>query len=348
MKTLAKIPLILMILLLPGWKTAYSRDEISKVTHKEFTVNADAQLVIDNKFGDVHVNNWDKNIISLDVVITVSAGSDNTAAKLMEKISLNITGTESLVQARTVFAENTGSGRSKIKIDYTVSMPYTTSLDLTNKFGDAYINEIGGKGKLTIAYGSLDVNKLNNSDNLLDISFSKGDIRSIKGAVVLLKYSDLTVQYAGSMRLDSKYSNIDAGKIISLNANMSGGKVDMDNTSLLDAKSRFANLDIRKVEKDLNLDIQYGNCEVAEMPADFGNINITNKYGNVSVAIAHGASYSLDASLRFCELSFPESSAKITERIVTNTSKSYKATVGSANASSKVTVRSEYGNVDLE
>jgi predicted membrane protein len=195
----------------------------------------------------------------------------------------------------------------------------------------------------------MDAGKFSNSDNLIDIKFGNADIKSIKGAVVNLKYSQMDLGYAGSLRLDSKYSNLNADKIISLVMNFEGGKLDMKNGSVIDGKSKFSDLNISRLEQILSLDIQYGNCDVEEMPADFTSISVKNKYGTVDIGLPSGANYTLDAELKFCDLDFPESKANISQRIITNTSKSYQAYVGKEGTpSSKVFIRSEYGNVSLE
>lgn len=339
--------LLLQFLLITG--VAVARDEYTKLIRKEFPVNADAQLVIDNKFGKVHCNNWDKNVISIEVKITLTAGSESSATKALEKVNIAMSGTPSQVIATTQITDGGFSGRTQVDIDYTVNMPATVAVDLTNKFGDIFINEVTGKSRITLSYGNLDVNKLDNSDNLLEINFGKANIRSIKGAVVTLKYSELDLGYAGSLRLDSKYSDLDADRIIAMTGTFEGGKLNVETNTALDSKSRFSDLNITRIEKTLNLDIQYGSCDVDEVPADFTSITIKNKYANVSVGINEGASYLLDASLKFCEIDFPEEKADITQRIITNTSKSYRGTVGTtANPVAKVNVVSEFGNIDLK
>jgi hypothetical protein len=228
-------------------------------------------------------------------------------------------------------------------------MPTTINLDLSNKFGDIFINELGGKGKINLGYGNMEVNKFSNPDNLLDIKFSKANVKSINGAVVNLKYSEMELGYAGSIRLDSKYSNLDADKIISLSVDFEGGKLNMENSSVIESKSKFSDLNITRLEKSLTLDIQYGNCDVHEMAAGFTSINIRNKYGNVDIGLPANANYALDAELKFCELDFPEEKANITQKIITNTSKSYKANIGKeVTPTSKIFIRSEFGNVSLE
>ena len=55
------------VLLLSSGLQVRAGGEVSKVIHKEYNVKPDARLIIDNKFGQVHCNNWDKNTISIDI-----------------------------------------------------------------------------------------------------------------------------------------------------------------------------------------------------------------------------------------------------------------------------------------
>jgi hypothetical protein len=297
MKTLIKI--LIITFLAGNVNIASAMDEYTKVLKKEFAVNPDAQLTIDNSFGNVHCNNWDKNSIQIEVAITVDAPDEKSADKLFDKVIINITGSSGQVEAKTIIPEGGFKGRSRVKIDYTVNMPTTINLDLTNKFGDIYINELGGKGKITLGYGNMEAGKFSNSDNFLDIKFSDVNINSIKGAVVNLKYSKMEVGYAGSMRLDSKYSDLDGDKIISLVANFEGGKINIENGSIIDGKSKFSDLNITRLEQSLSLDIQYGNCDIDEMPAEFTSISVKNKYGSIDIGLPSSANYSLDAEFKF-------------------------------------------------
>ena len=112
----------------------------------------------------------------------------------------------------------------------------------------------------------MEVNKLTNSDNVLAIKFGKADIKFIQGAVLTLKFSDIRIEYAGSLMLDSKYSTIDASEVISISGSYEGGKLNMENSTAFDSKSKFSDLHITRIAKTLNFDIQYGNCDVNEMP----------------------------------------------------------------------------------
>jgi hypothetical protein len=350
MKTILKIAFFTLVLIfLLGIKGAKAHEEFTRLIRKEFTVNPDAQLTINNKFGKVHCTNWDKNSVSIEVAITLTAADQEEADKQFKRISIDFTDTPSSVSATTNMEEFKNSGRNRFSVDYNISMPVTNNLDVTNKFGDIYINELQGKARINLGYGNLEANKLGNSDNLLDIKFGKARVNWIKGAVLSLKYSEMDLDYAGSLRLDSKFSDLDAEKIIVLNVVFEGGKLNMENSSAVDSKSKFSDIDIQRIEQSLNLDIQYGNCDVHEMPADFTSVNIRNKYGDVSIGLSEQAKCSLEADLKFCELDFPSDKAKFSFRSTSNTSASYKGIIGGGETpASKVVVHSEFGNVSLK
>ena len=106
MKTIYKfLPVLLLIFILfQGKASAY--DESSKVIKKEYTVNPDAQVLLENKFGQIHCNNWDKNMVSIEIRITVGASSPEKAQKLLDLVTIVSEGTPSNVQIRTVFGKD--------------------------------------------------------------------------------------------------------------------------------------------------------------------------------------------------------------------------------------------------
>ncbi|MCK9423700.1 MAG: DUF4097 family beta strand repeat-containing protein [Bacteroidales bacterium] len=350
MKTYVKIALfIIMFILLLGIKGVKAHDEFTKVIKKEFPITSDGQLTISNRFGKVLCTNWEKNAISFDITITVTAADQEEAGRMFKRISVDFTDSPAQITAITSIQEGRPRGHGSFSVDYTVNMPVTINLDLTNKFGDIFVNEVQGKAKINLGYGNLEAKKLTNSDNMLDIRFSKANINWVKGAVLILKYSEMELDYAGSLRLDSKFSNMDANKIIALNVNFEGGKLNMENSSAVDSKSKFSDLEIQRIEKSLNLDIQYGSCEVHEMPPDFTLVNIRNKYGNVSIGLGEQAKYNLEADLKFCDLDYPTDKAKFSFRSTSPTEKSFKGIIGGTdNPTGKVTVHSEFGNVSLK
>ncbi|MCX6278641.1 MAG: hypothetical protein NT004_11150, partial [Bacteroidetes bacterium] len=129
MKTILKIVIFtLMFIFLLGIKGAKALDEYKKVIKKEFQVNADAQLTINNRFGKVHCENWDKNAITVEVTITVDASDQESADKRLNRIAVDFTDSPSLVTATTNMNEGKGRNDGHFSIDFMINMPTTNNL----------------------------------------------------------------------------------------------------------------------------------------------------------------------------------------------------------------------------
>lgn len=347
MKTLIKITILpLLALLVNNVGLAGKNAEFTREIRKEFTVNPDAKLVLENKFGDIRISTCDENKVTVLVQITVDARDLESAVSIFEKVKVNFSNTPELVEARTVIEDNTNV-RGKFSIDYIVSMPVTMSLEADNRFGDLVAGEIGGKAKITIGYGNLEINKLSNSDNLIEVKFGKADIDWIKGAVMILKYSEFDGDYAGSLNLNSSYSNFSANKVIALDATFEGGNLDLQGTSVLACRSKFSDITIGTLDQKLELTNNYGSFEVNEVPAGFSSINVTNSYGNIDLGISLAAAYNLEADMHFCNLEYDAANATMNYLNDSSHDQQLKGAIGS-NPTGSVKVSSNYGNVSLK
>ena len=144
---------ILLVLLLPifGFTADNPKEKYEKSTtiKKEFKVNADALLKIKNKYGNVDIISWDKNTISIEVVITVNGSDENDVEKRLKDIYVEFDATSSEVSAKTIIEKSSSNwswwGRNKrlnYKINYTVKMPITNNLDLEKTFGNPFLNSL--------------------------------------------------------------------------------------------------------------------------------------------------------------------------------------------------------------
>jgi hypothetical protein len=321
--------------------------EYVRTIKRDFDIQKGSLLKIENKYGTIHCNHWDKPQITFEVRITAKTPSEKTANQLVRDIEIVWSASPTLVSAKTSFDKIDFPKNGKINVDYTVNMPSWINLELNNKFGDVFVSEISGKVSLNVAYGKLESNKLSHDDNKVEIQFGSCIIQQYNGKNLTLKYSQCTITTAKLLSIDSKYSDITGENIMTASMNCEGGSVKIQNINVAQITSRFTDLNIGKLEKNMALDIKYGNCSIKEVAADFESITVTNKYGNVEIGILSACSYTMDAELKFCDLDLPSFSGS-TLQDVSSTRKSYKGLVGkNKNTTSKVTIRSEFGSISL-
>ncbi|MGD9977631.1 MAG: hypothetical protein AB7S54_06820, partial [Bacteroidales bacterium] len=105
MKVFREISVTLVILLTVSCAFA-AKGRLNKVYDREFNVNAATRLLIQNKYGQVNVENWDKNTISIHVEVKVDNPNDEKAKTMLNAIDIEFSESDNAVSAITSFDED--------------------------------------------------------------------------------------------------------------------------------------------------------------------------------------------------------------------------------------------------
>jgi hypothetical protein len=342
-------------LLLLASQVLYSQDEAKKEFHKEFPTNNNTILTLDNKYGDIDVKDWDKDLIKIDVIISVENSNQEKAEKLLSYIDVVFTVEGDAITAKTVFDDkfsstSTWRDDNDLSIDYTVLMPKDIQLNLFNKYGNAFINEITGRATIGIKYGKLKANRIYRGNEKplteIDLGYSDATIEESDWLKVSMKYSNLNLNTSGAIILLSKYSKIHVDECSSI---VIEGKYDeyrFGKLSNLVAACSYSNFEIEEIHEKLSTETEYSDCKVGYIPASFKSIDISTKYGGYKIGIDANASYQLNGQAEYAKISYPDV-GKVS-RIIENTSMQVNGTVGNdPNPDATVNITSKYGSVHL-
>jgi len=328
---------------------SFAKDDFTKKVSKSYDINADATLKVDNKFGKVLCENWDKNSISIEVEITVSASNQEKANKYFDKIEIDFSGSSSLVSANTKFDDNLFSKNdNEISVDYLISMPTSVSIDINNKFGDIILDVVNGSSIIDLSYGSIKAGKLNGKNSELEIKFSEGYIGYVKEADLELKYSELKIDESGSMSAESKFSELEIGKIDVLTLESGYDDDFIGKVRDFDVEANFSDIEIMNLAERMVADCDYGSLKVKEVKGGFKLIDISNSFSDADIGFNSGASFRLVANVKMGDLSYPRDNSRISVLEVSYTSSKYEGTVGdNADPTSKVMVEAKNSGVNL-
>lgn len=325
-------------------------DEFTKKISKSFDVNKDATLSVKNKFGKVHCENWEKNSISIDVTITINGVSEEKANKYLENIGVDITGTSSLVSAVTnLDSDIFGKNNCELSIDYMIMMPKTINADITNKFGEIILAEVGGSATIDLGYGSLNAKRLTGNTNRIEIEFSDdGYIGYVKSATIDIKYSELNIDEANDINGESKFSELSIGKIDILTLETGYDDDFIESVRNLDVEADFSDIEVRQLTESLTANFDYGGLKVKEVARNFKLIDITNSFSDANIGFNPEASFRLSAMVKMGDLSYPSVNAKISVTELSYTSDKYEGVIGtSSDTGSKVMINSGNSGVTL-
>lgn len=347
MKTLSKslFPLIMLALLIP--LTSIGQEYTKKVNGK-YSVNPNAQLVIKNKFGEVHCQNWNEPAISIQVTIIVNASSQERADKILNKITVNLTGTADKVEAITNIAEM-GSNNAEFSVNYLVMMPKNIRLDLDNRFGETYIAEVEGSSKLEVEYGELEAQSFKNTGNVIVIKFSDAQIGYLEGAEVEVAYSEIQIDNGNSIKLNSSFSEVNMEGFKNYDIISKYDDLQIGDATSVTCQAKFTEVNVESISGAFSFNVEYGGLDIESIGSSFGSGKIINAFNDVNIGLKPDVTLSLDAEVEFGEVDYPSGKSKISTQEIDYVKNVYKGTIGTATSTeNQLYIRSRNAGVDID
>lgn len=285
--------------------------EKRKTFEKTYKVNSSDVLNIDNKYGRVHVNTWDKNEIKVKVDMIARAGSESKANEMLNGMRVAESREGNEITLRTVYEPTRVSGPSSSEINYTVYMPAENAINLRNKYGDVYLAALKGKANVDVKYGNLKCDRLTNANNSLKLAYGNGSCSFINGGNLQVAYSNLNIAEAKELNGFSKYSELTIGKL----------------------------------GEDLNMEMKYGSFRVNNISNNMRNIKLASTYIPIYLNFADDSAFKFDVNVQYGNFKVDKDLVNITSVEKDYTSADYSGKFGSSSPKAAVYITSKYGDV---
>lgn len=314
-------------------KKLQSGDAKEKIKNysKSYSVDRDDKIQIENKFGKVTVNTWNKNEVKVDIQIKADADDDDAAQKLLDRVSIGDSKSNSVVSFKTTIDNddnnnwgtwiNGGRGHvRKIEVNYTIYMPAKTSIDITNKYGSTELPDLTGKVVINNSYGSLLAKGLSNPDNTITVKYGSARIDNIVGSDVNVAYGNLVIGESDKLNADISYGSAKIGKI------RTSGSIN----------AKFS-----------------GTVQVADVDKNVKSLSVTTNYSSVKIGLGNNPNADFDVTVKYGNFDHGNVPLVITtssddDKRHYSTIKTYKGKLGKGDADKVITVKSTFGSVKFD
>lgn len=297
----------------PGSAASFDAEK-RKTFDKTYKVSRNDMLSIENKFGKVHVNTWNRNEVQVKVDIIARASSDQRAQDLLDKISIAENRSGSTISLKTEMEPMRVTGNNSqrgLEINYTISMPAESALTVKNRFGDVYLADFKGKADITVEHGSLKTGRLSNADNTVKLAYGSGNCGYITGGNIEVAYADMSVEGTNGLQGSSKFSEFRLGSL----------------------------------GQQLNMEVKYGSFRVENISKDVRKISLDGGFSPILLSFEDNTAFNFDVNVKFGDFKFDKSAVNITSLEKDHTSAEYKGKFGNASSNALVNITSKYGDV---
>jgi hypothetical protein len=340
-----KIKLITIVLFLLVSFSMQAKEKFTSTFKKEYEVNRNATVKINNTFGDVQCYNWDKNEVSIEVLVEVIAADKKAADRVFDRISVEISGDENLVQERTR-VNNIKGRNTKFSIIVNVYLPESVNIDFTNRFGNIFVGTVKGKAELSQSFGTLQIEELQNESNDVFVEHGSLSADNINEAVIDIKHSEMSVDNARSLNLDAGFTSVVIDKIDVLNVNSNFGSLEIDKIGTLQGDFNGTSVEIDYLMKSIESTFKMGDVSIDRISRNFSEIDIDGKHASISLELESESSFSFELETKFASVYLP-SEFKITKEKLGFNSYRYHGRFGNASGQSLIKIESEFGTVEI-
>ena len=359
MKTALLYKLVIALLILPlsvnandkNWKGKHTKE---KTIHKEFDVNSNATLRVDNSYGDLDITTWDQNRIVIDVTITTYGNNEEKVQKKLDAIDVVFSGSSDMVSAKTQFNKgkkswwNWGNNNVNMKINYVIKMPESNNVDLSNDYGAINLDKLTGHAKISCDYGRITTQELMAEDNYLNFDYTNNSyFEYIKSGKTNADYSSYTVGTTEDLSVNADYTKSNVEIAEDVNYNCDYGSLTVGKANNVSGDGDYLSLRLGEIYKDVNVKADYGSMKIEKMTANAGNVTVNSDY--MKITIGYDAAYNFEFELDLEYAGFKgKDDLEITKQKIQSSDKYYFGYHGSSNASSKINISADYGSVTFK
>jgi hypothetical protein len=326
-----------------------------KKIHKEFTVDSDAVIKLDNSYGNLDITTWDENRVVIDVTITTNGNSEEKTQKKLDAITVDFDNSSSEVTARTRFNNNKskswwswGKNKVNMKINYIVKIPITNSVDLSNDYGNINMDKLQGQAKISCDYGKITTKELMAEGNILRFDYTKHSyFEYINSGTIKADYSGYTVGKANDLTIVADYSQseIEAAEDVTYNCDYGG--LTLHKVNNVTGNGDYLTLKLGDVHKNVHIKADYGSLKIDNMTDNAGDIFIESDYLKMTIGHSSGYNFKFEIDLERASLTESDGFEFIKQRVESG-DKYYSGYYGSSDAPNTVRISSDHGGVTFK
>ncbi len=342
-------------------QTFIAQEPVSKSIEKNLSIASDGAFYVDNKYGSVTINGWDNDNLEIIMNVKVFDKNEEEALNLLERIRPEVKIIGETIYLKSDISEkkqNTFSrffnkvnpinlNKNNVQIDFTINIPKSITVDVTNKFGDVIIDAFEGNLHTTLQHGDMWINDSIKSATV-NLKFGKLKSKTITNAIIELKNAELYLKSAEVIALKSSGSTIEIDEINQLNITSNKDKISIVKVNEIIGELKFSEVKIEHLTNLIGVNLKVTDLSIENIETPNPNIAIDQESSDIALNISDTA-FKFSAYLKEGVLKMPITFSNINSNLIDKSEKlrQINATYGN-NTTGIIKISGYRGTIILE
>lgn len=303
-----KLVLALILMVLCGIETQiFAQVSESKQIKKGFKVEKSTIVDINNKYGDVTIETWDKDSVLVQIDYTISEKNYERLKNRTDQLNFELLRSGHYIVVNTIigsssnllmgeikrFKETIGMNEAQVQINIKVQIPDNLDLRIKNKFGNVFVEDYQGDITIDMANGRLKAHDLSGYTNL-KISFGDAIINSIDSGHLEVYYSEMNLVYGRKLRVTSKTSNITITEVKQMLVNSSRDDYRIRMISDFETQASWTDFSINEFILKSDIRMNYGDLTIERIRPSVDQIIIDARSTKINLFFDKEADVNFD------------------------------------------------------
>jgi hypothetical protein len=326
-------------------------------------VAPNARIVVRSTRGDITVRSSDEAEIRVSGKKNVRAWSDNEAAQLADRVSVEVVKNG---DGYEIHPKGSNTGDSRLSFNMEIVVPKKSQLTVRNEKGDVVVSDIVGPVIIDNHNGDVDIR---NTTGDVTIDMRHGDVKvaDTKGDIKLAgKGGEVDVTSAsGGLTVDGEfYGPIRADKLArgiryisqrsDLTLSQLSGHLELGSGNLeitdapgnLQLRTNRYDVDVENVGGKAKIENRDGTIEVRFSSPPKDDIDITNANAIISLSLPASSSFEISADCHSCDIDSDFSGGTLSKSSSGSGDNHLQGKYGTGRAT-KIALKTSYGNISL-
>ena len=275
--------------------------EVKRIVNKNFKVKPNCELQVNNRYGFIVIKQWNKNEIDFSIEIIGKGENHKVAQRMADQISVDFHNMDKLVQATTqIDRQHNNCKNCGITINYTINVPASAKLNLTNKYGNIQLDETTQPFRADVKYGNLYAAALKGTDNEITIKYGNVELSESEKLSLNIGYGNARMDKMTSLNLISAYSKFNIGTVGSIEMTSKYDRFTIKSIDSFVLSSAYTDFSIDYLGKRFNASsLKYCKVKIADVAQDFSSILIEAAYTNIRIGLDNHYSFMADLYTRY-------------------------------------------------
>jgi len=308
--------------------SAIGQSKASRETKKIFPLSDNGALYLNNKYGDIFINGWDKDSIKIVVDIEVKGKNLDKAKELLNRIKPNVVNTKNQVIVKSEISEKETSffnkyfnkidpfksEKANTNINYTIHLPEHAEVEILNKYGDVVISGWNGKLIADVEHGDLRIiDSITHSK--LSIKYGKLKANTLYKTTINAKDAQVSFNFSEVLKLESNGSEINIDAVNALDIDSNKDDLEINTVNNVFGKVKYSKTVFNSVKNKVNLNLHLAELRILKLDTKSPVVNVQQKSSEVYINIS-GASFNFGAELEQGVLRLPKTMHSITSKVL--------------------------------